>query len=81
MIDNSITGDSNDTNNTERVLKRMSLSCRYYTQVNSYKYQLQEVLLRKEGLSDELLEKITLLLIKLQEAASSLQNIKVRSRR
>ena len=72
-----MTEDSNT--NTERVLNRMTLSCKYYTEVNSYKHQLQKVLLHKEGLSDELLEKITLLLIKLQEAASSLQHIKVRS--
>ena len=77
MIDNNMTEDSNT--NTEHVLKRMTLSCRYYTEVNSYKYKLQEVLFHKERLSDELLEKITLLLIKLQVAASSLQHIKVRN--
>ena len=77
MIDNNMTENSNT--NTERVLNRMTLSCRYYTEVNSYKYKLQEVLFHKERLSDELLEKITLLLIKLQVAASSLQHIKVRN--
>ena len=37
MIDNNITGNSNNANNTEHVLKGMTLSCRYYTEVNSYK--------------------------------------------
>ena len=72
MIDNNMT---ESFSNTERVLKTVTLSCRYYTELNSYKYWLQEVLLHKEGLSDELLEKITLLLIKLQAAASSLKHI------
>ena len=65
-------------NNTQRVLNGMSLTCRYYTDVNSYKYQLQEVLFHKDVLPNELLEKITSLLINLQIAASSLQHIRVR---
>ncbi|XP_065885759.1 uncharacterized protein [Dysidea avara] len=64
-------------NNTQRVLNGMSLTCRYYTDINSYKYQLQEVLLHKDVLTNELLEKITSLLINLQVAASSLQNIRM----
>ena len=62
-------------NNTQRVLNGMSLTCRYYTDINSYKYQLQEVLLHKDVLPNA---KITSLLINLQVAASSLQNIRVR---
>jgi len=61
----------------QRVLKRMSKICRFYTEVNSYKYQLQEVLFNKDVLPDELLEKITSLLINLQVAAIKLQHIRV----
>jgi len=53
----------------------MNKTCKYYTDVNSYKYQLQEVLFHKDALANELLEKITSLIINLQVAAKSLQHI------
>jgi len=65
-------------NNTLRVLNGMNKTCRYYTEVNSYKHQLQEVLFHNDVLPDELLEKITSLLINLQVAANSLQHVRVR---
>jgi len=57
----------------------MNKTCRsrYYTEVNSYKYQLQEVLFHKDVLPNELLEKITSLMINLQVAAKSLQHIRM----
>jgi len=64
-------------NNTQRVLNGMNKTCRYYTEVNSYKHQLQEVLFCKDVLPNELLEKITSLIINLQVAAKSLQQIRV----
>jgi len=64
-------------NNTKRVLNEMNKTCRYYTEVNSYKYQLQEVLFHKDVLPNELLEKITSLIINLQIAANNLQHIRV----
>ena len=79
MIDNDIPPENYTiSNNTQRVLNGMNLTCRYYTDVNSYKYQLQEVLFHKDVLPNELLEKITSILINLQVAASSLQHIRVR---
>ena len=66
-------------NNTQRVLTGMNKTCRYYTEANSYKYQLQEVLLHKNVLlPNELLQMITSILINLQIAARSLQHIRVR---
>jgi len=65
-------------NNTQRVLNEMNKTCRYYTEVNSYKNQLQKVLFHKDVLSNELLQMITSLLINLQIAARSLQHIRVR---
>ena len=55
----------------------MNKTCRYCTEVSSYKYQLQEVLFHKDVLPNELLEKITSLIINLQVAAKSLQHIRL----
>jgi len=62
-------------NNTQHVLNGMNKTCRYYTVVNSFKHQLQEVLFHKDALPSELLEKITSLIINLQVAAKNLQHI------
>ena len=77
MINNTIPENCTICNNTQRVLNGMNKTCRYYTEVNSYKCQLQEVLFHKDVLSNELLEKITSLIINLQVAAKSLQQIRV----
>ena len=78
ITDNNAPENYTISNNTQRVLNGMNSTCRYYTDVNSYKYQLQEVLFHKDVLPNELLEKITSLLINLQVAASSLQHFRVR---
>ncbi|XP_065883786.1 uncharacterized protein [Dysidea avara] len=77
ITDNNVPENYTISNNTQRVLNGMNSTCRYYTDVNSYKYQLQEVLFHKDVLPNELLEKITSLLINLQVAASSLQHFRM----
>jgi len=73
---------SNDTSNATNVRRaldilEMNKTCKFFTEIMTYKYRLQYHVFHNTNLPSEYIPKVTELTIYLQSAAMQLQQIKV----
>ena len=76
VVENGFSAGSLPNNNSNTIFKEFSATCRRYTDILAFKDQLQKVLFNNnETLGNDNSLQLTSLMIKLQTAAMSLQNI------
>jgi len=62
-----------ENSNWMRAFSTMSKACQYYTEIMTFKQQMQHLMLLNDAIPSGYVEKVTLLMIDLQTAANKLQ--------